>query len=170
MNSINSRYSNVPILWYSSWMEYKSLFTRLLLTWIKIWCFSCNIYIKPNMFRTIWLNTRDKLRFYSGSCNSYLKKSNKNLTKPLTINQTVRNMSGTLYQNYKKHSRCIRQPAMPVNSTAQQYVPVNTKVSYLYLSAIPSVSFSHYTLRSDIKHTVCVCVCVLLLNLQGSNT
>jgi hypothetical protein len=85
-------------------------------------------------------------------------KSNTNLAKPLTINRTVCNMSGTAYQNYKKHSRCIRQSAMSVNSTVQQYVLVNTKVSYPYLSAIPSASFSYYTLRSHIKHTVCLCV------------
>ena len=67
-------------------------------------------------------------------------------------------MSGTLYQNYKIHSRCIRQPATSVNSTVQQHVLVNTKASYPYLSAILSVGFSQYTLRSHIQHTVCLCV------------
>jgi hypothetical protein len=141
------------------------------LTYIsKLWWLRCNSYIKRNTFPSVWIITRDFPSFYWGSSNTSLKKSNRNLEKPLMINQTVWNMSGTLYQNYKKHSHCIRQPAMPVNSIAQQYVPVNTKVSYPYLSAVPSVSFSHYTLRSHIKHTVCVCVCVLLLHLQGSNT
>jgi len=65
-------------------------------------------------------------------------------------------MSGTVYQNYNIHSRCISQSAIPVNSTVQQYVLVNTKVSYPYLSVIPSVSFSYNTLRSHIKHTVCL--------------
>ena len=74
------------------------------------------------------------------------------------INQTVWNMSGTVYQNYKKHSHCIRQSAIPVNSTVQQYVQVNTKGTHPYLSAIPSVSSSYYTLRSHTKHTVCLCV------------
>ena len=73
------------------------------------------------------------------------------------INQTVCNMSGTVYQNYKKHSRCISQQCLSI----QQYNSMSwliTKVSYPYLSAIPSVSFSYYTLRSHIKHTVCLCV------------
>jgi len=126
----------------------------------KLGCKRCNIYVKPNMFQTICLIVRD---FF---CSSFrfikhpTQKATRKLRKPLLINQTVRNMSGTLSQNYKKHSRCIRQPAMPVNSTVQQYVPVNTKVSYPYLSAIPSVSFNHYTLQSHIKHTVCVCLSV----------
>jgi len=68
-------------------------------------------------------------------------------------------MSATLHQNYNKNTASsIRQPAMPVNPTVQQYVLDNTKVSYPYLSAIPSVSFSHYTLWSHIKHTFCLCV------------
>ena len=72
---------------------------------------------------------------------------------------TFWNMSGTVYQNYNKHSRCIRQSAMPVNSTVQQYVLVNTKVSYPYLSALPSVGFSYYTLRSQHKaYSFFVCV------------
>jgi hypothetical protein len=104
------------------------------------------------------LSPETSLAFRSGSCNIPYKNTNTNLAKPLTINQTVCNMSGTAYQNYKKHSRCTRQSAMPVNSTVQQYVLVNTKVSYPYLRAIPSVSFSYYTLRSHIKHTVCLCV------------
>jgi len=56
------------------------------------------------------------------------------------------NMSATLYQNYNQRSRFIRQLAMSLSSTVQQYVLVNTKVSYPYLSAIPSVNFSYYTL------------------------
>jgi len=132
-------------------MEYKSLFTCLFLC-----CPSCNSYIKWKMFQTIWFITRDFLSFQPGSCNIPYKKPTQ--TQPLMINPTVWNMSGTVYRNYNKHSRWIRQSAMPVNTTVQQYVLVNTKVSYLYLSAIPSVSFSYYTLRSHIKHTVCLCV------------
>jgi len=123
----------------------------------KLWCLCCNIYIEPNIFQTIWLFTRDFLRF-SFRFLQHLNWTNSNLAKPLTINQTVRNISATLYQNYNKHSRCIRQSEMPANSTVQQYVLVNTKVSYPYLNAIPSVSFSYCTLWSHIKHTVCLCV------------
>jgi len=52
---------------------------------------------------------------------------------------------------------------MHVSSTVQQYVLVNTKVSYPYLSAIPSVGFSYYTLRSQHKaQSLFVFVCLVI--------
>ena len=114
--------------------------------------------LSQTCFKLSALAPETNLTYNQGSYKINYKNTNTNIAKPLTINLTVCNMSRTAYQNYKKHSRCIRQSAMSVNSTVPQYVLVNTKVSYPYLSAIPSASFSYCTLPSHKKHTVCLCV------------
>ena len=110
--------------------------------------------IYKKCFKLSALSPDTSLAFHSGSCKIPYKPKNVPNDKSNSLKH-VRHIVPKLQQN---HSRCIRQSAMPVNSTVQQYILVNTKVSYPYLSAIPSVSFSHYKLWSHIKHTVCMCV------------
>jgi len=103
------------------------------------------------------------LDFNSGSYEIPKKIQTKSKKGPNDKPDSLKYVRHIVKKVQEKDSHFIRQPAMPVNSTVQQYVLVNTKVSYPYLSVIPFVSFSNYTLRSHIKHRVCLCVCLVII-------
>jgi len=102
--------------------------------------------LSKTRFKLSNLSPENSLDFNSGSYKIPNKIQQKHKKAPNDKPNILKHHKHIVPKLQQKHSRSIRQTAMPVNSTVQQYVMVNTKVSYPYLSAIPSVSFSHYTL------------------------
>jgi hypothetical protein len=106
-----------------------NILTYISLTYISwLWFEVCISYIKPNLFQTVCLSPHNHQLFIQVPVTSLTKHQQQHRKTPNDKPNSLKHVRHIVPK--LQQTQPLYQSAMPVNSTVQQYVLVNTKVTH----------------------------------------